>query len=124
VDLWLYDIKEVDRQLHERFTGKSNELILANLKRLHDVGAKILIRCPMIPQHNARREFLDGLADLARRLPRIQGIELLPYYDLWRAKLERFGLKTDLPKSVKPPDSETVRSWQERLRSNGVRVVG
>lgn len=124
VDLWLYDVKETDSRLHEKFVGKPNDLVLANLRRLHDDGAEILIRCPMIPQHNARGEFLDQLATLALSLPKIQGVQLLPYYDLWRAKLDRFGLATDLPESVKPPDRSTVESWETHLRRRGVKVVG
>ena len=77
----------------------------------------------MIPQHNARREHLDGIAALAKSLPRSQGVQLLPYYDLWRAKLDRFGLSSQLPESVKPPDPDTVNSWQDYLRTRGVTVV-
>ncbi len=124
VDLWLFDVKETDRRLHEKFIGKPNDLILSNLRRLHDEGARILVRCPMIPQHNARPEHLDGIVALARGLPKIQGVQLLPYYDLWRAKLGRFGLKSELPESVKPPKRSTVEAWQDYLRERGVTVVG
>ena len=124
VDFWLYDYKETDPRLHEKFTGKSNTLILDNLQRLDDAGAKILLRCPMIPEHNARQEHLDGIVALARRLPKLHGVELLPYYDLWRAKLERFGLESTLPESVKPPNRETMEGWKDYLRGRGVRVVG
>jgi len=123
VDLWLYDFKESDPRLHERFTGKSNSLIIANLRRLHDSGAKILLRCPMIPQHNARKDHLDGIVTLAGNLPKLEGVELLPYYDLWRAKLVRFGFASTFPKSIKQPDRETVQSWTDYLRQRGVRVV-
>jgi len=123
VDLWLYDFKETDPQRHRELTGRSNGLILANLTQLHDAGAKILLRCPMIPQCNAGSEHLDGIAAMARRLPKLQGVELLPYYDLWRAKLVRFGLAATLPASVKPPHPDTVRSWIDSLRQRGVRVA-
>lgn len=124
VDLWLYDFKETDPELHAKFTGFYSSQILANLRQLHAAGAKILLRCPMIPQHNARKEHLDGIVALARSLPKIEGVELLPYYDLWRAKLERFGLKSLLPESVKPPGRETLGSWKDYLKGRGVRVVG
>ncbi len=123
VALWLYDLKETDPRLHEKFTGKPNGPILENLQRLHDAKAKILLRCPMIPEHNARREHLDGIVALARRLPKLEGVELLPYYDLWRAKLERFGLESTLPESVKPPNRETVDAWTDYLSRRGVRLV-
>lgn len=123
VDLWLFDVKETDRRLHEKFTGKPNPLILSNLKLIHDAGGKIVLRCPMIPQHNARRDHLDGIVALARSLPNIEGVELLPYYDLWRAKLDRFGLTSELPNSVKPPGHDTVKGWHDYLRSRGTRMV-
>ena len=124
VDLWLYDFKETDPIRHLKYMGVSNSLILLNLRRLHAAGAPILLRCPMIPEHNARPEHLDGIAGLARELPQLQGVELLAYYDFWRAKLERFGLKSELPESVKPPSRDTVNSWNDYLRKRGVRVVG
>jgi len=124
VNLWLYDYKETDSHEHFRFTGVWNSQILTNLERLHAAGAAIRLRCPMIPGHNARPEHLDGIAALAKRLPNLQGVELLPYYDLWRAKLKRMGLTTTLPETVKPPDAATVRGWKDYLRDRGVKVVG
>lgn len=124
VDLWLFDFKETDSRRHEQYTGKPNGLILENLRQLHAAGAKILLRCPIIPQHNDRREHLDGIAALARALPNLQGVELLPYYDLWRGKLKRFSLESPLPESIKPPSRETVDGWKDHLRQRGVRLIG
>jgi glycyl-radical enzyme activating protein len=121
VDLWLYDYKETNPALHVKYMGAPSSMILTNLKRLHDSGGKILLRCPMIPEHNARQEHLDGIASLAGRLPKLEGVELLPYYSLWRSKLKRFGLTSSLPETVKPPDREAVNSWREYLRGKGVR---
>jgi glycyl-radical enzyme activating protein len=124
VDLWLYDFKETDSRRHEQFTGKPNGLILANLRQLHAAGARIQLRCPVIPQHNARREHLDGIVALARELPNLEGVELLPYYDLWRAKLVRFGLESAFPAAVKPPAREMMEEWKDHLRKHGVRLAG
>ena len=124
VDLWLFDFKEIDPERHVKYTSVSIRPIVENLEKLHAAGAKILLRCPMIPQHNARREHLDGIAAIARRLPHLVGVELLPYYDLWRAKLRRFGLTSHLSESVKPPDRTTVNEWNEYLHRQGVRLVG
>jgi pyruvate formate lyase activating enzyme len=123
VDLWLFDWKESDDRLHERFTGRSNQLVRSNLQRLHDEGAKILVRCPMIPRHNMHPEHFDGIIDLVRSLPGIEGVQLLPYHDLWRSKLDRFGLKTDFPRDVKPPSRCTMQQWQDYLQKRGAHVV-
>jgi pyruvate formate lyase activating enzyme len=124
VDLWLFDYKESDPNLHAKFTGRELQTVVQRLRQLHDSGANILLRCPMIPGHNARQGHLDGIVALSRKLPRLQGVELLPYYDLWRGKLQRFGLKSELPETVKPPSRETVKGWNNYLRERGVRVVG
>lgn len=98
--------------------------IHANLRQLYAEGARIRLRCPLVPQHNARREHLDGIVAIARELTHLEGVALLPYYDLWRAKLQRFGLTSALPDSVKPPPRKTVEGWKDYLRQRGVRVVG
>jgi len=123
VGLWLYDYKETDPNRHMQSIGGYLAPIVDNLRKLHDAGANILLRCPMIPQFNARKDHLDGIVALARELPKLRGVELLPYYDLWRAKLERFGMESRLPESVKPPASETLESWKNYLRRHGVPVV-
>lgn len=124
VDLFLYDCKESDPALHETFTGQSNEAIRRNLRSLHAAGAAILLRCPMIPEYNARKEHLDGIAALARELPKLKGVELLPYHRLGRPKLNRFGLVSRMPEGVKPPDQEALRSWTAYLHQRGVKLVG
>lgn len=122
VDLWLFDYKESDATRHLQFTSVARTPIVENLKRLHGQGAKIVLRCPMIPECNTRPEHLDGIAALAKELPNLLGVELLPYYDLWRAKLKRFGLESRLPGTVKPPDRAAVQAWERWLRDRGVRL--
>lgn len=123
VDLFLYDYKETNSQLHEAFVGKPNEQIIANMKKLHAAGARILMRCPMIPEYNARKEHLDGIARMASELPNLVGVELLAYHRLGRAKLKRFGLPPGMPESVMPPDDKTFRGWNAYLAKKGVKLV-
>ena len=123
VDLFLYDYKETDSHLHEAFTGQPNGPILANLKKLHAAGGRILLRCPMIPEFNARKEHLDGIAGTASDLPHLAGVELLAYHRLGRGKLQRFGFSARMPESVKPPNVETVRGWNAYLAKRGVKLV-
>ena len=56
VELFLYDIKCLDDDIHRRGTGVSNVRILNNLERLRMTGKKILIRTPEIPNFNAGDE--------------------------------------------------------------------
>lgn len=52
VDLFLYDIKCLDSELHRKATGATNERILQNLHRLIAERKEILIRIPNIPGFN------------------------------------------------------------------------
>ena len=122
VDLFLYDVKEMDNDRHIEYTGVPNTLLLANLQRLHDSGAAILIRVPMIPGLNDRPDNFQGLANLAARLPHIQGIELLPYHPLGVSKRERLGMEPDVSRPVSPDDA-MVAGWIRTLRDLGANVI-
>lgn len=83
VDLFLYDIKALDPDLHRRGTGADNRRILENLDRLRQAGARILIRVPCIPAFNDGEE-LSRICNYCdeRGLP----VEVLTYHTLGESK--------------------------------------
>lgn len=123
VDLFLFDIKDTDDHRHRRYTGVSNRRILANLRDLHDRGAPIRLRLPLVPGFNDREDHLSGILDLCRALPRLLGVEILPYHPLGNDKYEPLGLAsaTELPETHL--DDETLRAWVDALRDSGVNVA-
>lgn len=123
VDLFLFDYKESDPELHKQFTGVDNALILENLQRLHDDGAQILLRCPIVPGYNDRAFHFDGIVALARRLPRLAGVELLPYHPLGGSKIDRFGLDDAEKIQAQPPSHDNMQMWVWRLKNKGVPVI-
>ena len=123
VDLFLYDIKETDPKRHEEFTGAPNDLVLANLRKLHDTGATVLIRLPIVPGLNDRADHFQAVADLARSMPDLQGVEVMPYHRLGTSKLGRFGADPSAMPDVPSPDKETVAGWIAQLRDLGAPVL-
>ena len=121
VDLFLLDFKEVNPQKHMEFTKVDNKLIMENIGRLHDAGAKILLRCPIIPGLNDRDEHFEGIARMTAIYPNLLGAEIMPYHRLASAKADRMGL--DLQEEYVQPSSGTVEAWREKVRSFGGRVV-
>jgi pyruvate formate lyase activating enzyme len=85
-DLFLYDLKHTDPEVHMRFTGKGNSLILENLGRLDERGARLVVRVPLIPSFNDRAEDVRAIAAFTSSLRSAPGIELLPYHVLGRSK--------------------------------------
>jgi len=91
-DLFLFDIKETDTLLHKKFTGVSNEKILENLSYLNTIHHHIVLRCPMIPGKNFRKEHQKGIALLAEQLSAVEAIELEPYHPLGLSKYQKLGM--------------------------------
>ncbi len=109
VDLFLYDLKIMENNLHQKYTGVSNKLILDNLIKLADRGNKIIIRIPIIPYITDSRENLDDIADFLAPLENITDICLLPYNKLGEDKRERFGLANNLGKLATQENEEMNR---------------
>ncbi|MRR16613.1 MAG: glycyl-radical enzyme activating protein [Deltaproteobacteria bacterium] len=91
VDLFLYDVKETDPLRHLEFTGVSNERILRNLRMLAEAGRQLILRCPLVPGKNDRRDHAFAIASLADSLPGVLSIELEPYHPLGVSKSLRLG---------------------------------
>ena len=60
VDLFLFDCKETNPELHKKYTGVDNKIILDNLKALSDAGSKIILRCPIIRALTTVQSILKG----------------------------------------------------------------
>ena len=116
VDLFFFDIKETDAELHRQFTGVSNQAIRANLLALDAAGARIVLRCPLIPGLNDRPEHLTGISELANQLQNVIEIHVLPYHPLGTSKSQRLG-KTPALTHVTAPDAAQVSTWLAELQS-------
>ena len=114
VSRFLYDWKITDPEKHRAWTGADNALIRGNLQKLHDSGARIVLRCPIIPGVNDTREHFRGIAQLTRELPRILKVDILPYHALGNDKRAQLGLPRD---GFSVPDEETARHWHAELKS-------
>jgi pyruvate formate lyase activating enzyme len=123
VDLFLYDIKETDDGRHSEYTGVSNARILENLKMLHDSGASIYMRLPIVPGLNDRDDHWEKIADLAGSLPRLLGLEIMPYHRLGTGKRERFGFGPEKVVIEETPGRQEVARWTESLRNLGATVI-
>jgi len=122
VDLFLYDLKIMSTELHHKYTGVSNELILSNLQRLAESKAQIEVRIPLIPGINADSENLLQSASFLASLPNITGVNLMGYHDIAAAKYEALEKYNPLP-STTPPSDEIVRSAAKVFEEKGLKVI-
>lgn len=92
-DLFLLDIKETDSERHRKFTGVSNEQILRNARLLAQRKKEIILRCPIIPGCNDRKEHFQNLGELANMLESVIELHLEPYHPLGLGKYRQLGLE-------------------------------
>lgn len=95
IDFFLYDIKLIDDGEHRKYTGASNEKILANLKKLSKRDSKINLRFPVIPGITDSSDNIEGIIDFVKDLGGICKINLLPYHNV-KSKYEKLGKKYKL----------------------------
>ena len=91
IDLFLFDIKETDDDRHRRYTGVGLAKIHENLRLMDQLGARIILRCPVIPGVNDRKAHFDSIADLAHSLAGLVEINIEPYHPMGIEKNRRIG---------------------------------
>ena len=125
-DLFLFDIKHLDPQIHQRLTGVSNELILSNLRWLHEKSAHVILRLPLVPGLNIDTENLHSLAELMNELG-IEEVNLMPFHQMGKDKYLHLGKKYQLFEKIDLRLDEEGRknllSVQEFLKSEKVNVT-
>ena len=94
-DMFLYDIKAFTEETHLRCTGRSNRLILENLRRLDRAGANLEIRIPCVPGYNL--EEMPAIAALLSSLSAPPRVRLLPCHNYAGAKYASLGLENTMP---------------------------
>lgn len=121
VDLFLYDIKVMDADMHRWATGVYNGRILDNLKRLASYDSKIWIRIPIIPGVNDDVWEMEAIADFIKPLPGIEVIELLPFHRLGEGKYESLGMEYKA-RGYNPPTEEKMRELAEVFKQKNLPV--
>lgn len=125
-DLFLFDIKHLDPQNHQRLTGVSNELILSNLRWLHEKSAHVILRLPLVPGLNMDTENLHSLAELVDELG-IEEVNLIPFHQMGKDKYSHLGknyqLSGQIDLRLDEEGKKNLLSAQEFLKSEKVDVT-
>ena len=113
-DLFLCDIKHMDNEIHERFTGVGNNLILDNIRLISHAGKKIVIRIPIIPGFNDDSANIEATGEFASSLQGVGRIDLLPFN---RGGIEKSTRLTGGIESmqIETPDEEQMSLIAESL---------
>ena len=120
-DLFLYDVKVIDDDLHRHHTGVSNRIILQNLAALAARRKPVIVRVPVIAGVNDDAASIGAIGAFVAGLEGIREIHLLPFHERAEAKYRSLSREFRLTGAHRPGD-EHMRSAAAHLAACGLSV--
>ena len=123
---WIfYDFKLINNLEHKKYTGVSNNLILANAKKLSEIiedrQTHLTIRIPIIPGYTDSRTNIVGITKFVKdHLKAANEIEVLKYHSFALGKYQALGRKYDLM-DIPAPSEESMLEIRELIEKLGVK---
>ncbi|MDI6795831.1 MAG: glycyl-radical enzyme activating protein [Desulfatibacillaceae bacterium] len=106
-DMVLLDLKVMDSAAHKGYTGRENDLILSNAKKIAQAGVPIRLRVPIIMGVNDNQANFKATGEFAASLGSVvTGLDLLPYHPWAGGKYKAFGMDYDFPAGEGYDDSQ------------------
>jgi len=109
-DLFLYDIKAMNEEIHKEYTGVTNTRILENLIKLLKSDVDVWVRIPVISGVNDTEDEMQKIKSFFDINGYPEKVELLPYHAMGEHKYEALG------KSVKKfavPSKEKIEKLKK-----------
>lgn len=94
-DIFLYDVKAIDGDVHKRCTGVDNALILENLLYIDSVGAATEVRIPVVGGYNDGE--VPKIHEFLKQLKNLRAVKELKYHNLAGSKYDALAMENTLP---------------------------
>ena len=116
VDLFLFDIKQMDPVKHKQWTGVNNEQILANIRALLENGFNVRVRMPLLHGVNDDKAEIDAMIEFFtpyRYQKNFDGVDLLPYHKLGVGTYAQLGRDYEIEgdPSLSEDDLNRIEGW-------------
>jgi pyruvate formate lyase activating enzyme len=121
LDLFYFDMKHIDSELHRRYTGVSLDLILDNLRRVSECFENLVVRIPVVPGVNATKQTMTRMLSFLIEKTKARRVELLPFHRLGLTKYEGLGMSYAMA-DVDNLSKEDCVPFAEIGRGLGLRV--
>lgn len=121
-DLFLYDLKLIDEELHIKYTDESNKIILRNLIFLLQQGARVIVRIPLVPGISITPSNVSKTLDFLKNLDPSPEINLLPYHRIASGKYTALNLENKM-QDVKEIDDKEIQNTLQLFLSAGLQAT-
>ncbi|ABS32593.1 choline TMA-lyase-activating enzyme [Clostridium botulinum] len=116
VDLFLFDIKNINSDRHHELTGVRNERILENLQELLKKKYNVKIRMPLLKGINDSQDEIEKTMEFLlpyKDYKNFKGIDLLPYHKMGVNKYNQLGMEYPIKDdpSLKSEDLDRIEGW-------------
>ncbi len=119
VDTFLYDVKVMDPEIHKKYMGVDNTLILDNLVKLAEAGARIYIRIPTIKEVNGTDDNMQATIDFLKEHHITPAcVNLLPYHDTGSSKYSKLDMIYE-GTELHAPDSSEMEHFVTMFKDAG-----
>ena len=109
----------MDNEIHKKYIGAGNELILSNLEKISAAGPRIYIRIPTIREVNGTDKAMnDIIAYLKEKNIQVAQVNLLPYHNTGSGKYVKIG-KVYEGTELHAPSKEEMNHFVELFKSAG-----
>ncbi|PWI49409.1 glycyl-radical enzyme activating protein [Candidatus Heimdallarchaeota archaeon B3_Heim] len=123
LDLFLYDLKFIDDEKHQAYTGVSNKSILTNLKYLDSEKESVIIRIPIIPGVTDTKTNIKSLGTfISSSLQNINKVNILPYNRLGEGKYPRLNRPYRFANQLATPSDKELNRIKNELETYGLGV--
>ncbi len=131
-DLVMMDIKQMDPGRHREVTGRTNERILENARRLALAGKEMIVRTPVVPGVNDSEEDIRRVAGFVSELAGLRSAnghaggrpmeyELLTFHRLASDTYSSLG-EEYAASAIAPPTRERMSQLAGVAREHGIEV--
>ncbi len=117
--LFLADLKHVDPKKYRAAVGGDLSVVIDNFRRLEALGAKVVVRIPVVPGFN--EDALGELIEFASSLSNVNEVHLLPYHTMGKRKYELLGREYGMA-GLQAPEREDLAGYRETAESLGLEI--
>jgi len=120
IDLFYFDIKLIDANMHKKYTGLSNKAIISNLIRLSRIHDNVCVRVPIIPGITDNHENIKKICKLLK-IAGIKSVEVLTYHSFGEYKYNLIGTEYKL-KGIRGLEEDKILGIKQYFLNSGINV--